>query len=253
MEKQRKYKVFSIIALMFAVVALSVGFAAFQKILNISSTAQISLPSEEDLKLTLYGFIDESEVDKFYAGKKLDFSKWSNEKIYAWDPVKETFNMSYSAELNNSNFTIDINSLQLVNPGDNYIYVVALQNDSNYGVYVYLSDESRNRFGSGVYGWPASCTADDGTTQGLMENVCDDIEIRFQVGDIKSDNKTKIFLNGNYKLEAGEYMFFYFNPYYNGTDRVDGNVFVEFDPIKIDFDTLPHTYENLNIISEEDA
>ena len=253
MEKQRKYKVFSIIALLFAVVGLSVGFAAFQKVLNISSSAEVKLPSEDDLKLTLYGFIDVSEFDKFYDNKKLDFLKWSKDKVYAWDVDTQSFNLNYSADINSSDFIVDINSLKFVNPGDNYIYVVALQNDSNYGVYVYLSEESRAKFGSGLYGWSANCVADEGTTQELMRNVCDDIEIRFQVGDIKSDNKTKIFLNGNYKLEAGEYMFFYFNPYYNGTDRVDGNVFVEFDPIKIDFDTLPHTYENLNIISEEDA
>ena len=78
MERQRKYKVFSIIALMFAVIGLSIGFAAFQKILNVSSSAQVTLPSEDNFKLTLYGVTDPS-VFEVSNPEEIDFSKLSKE------------------------------------------------------------------------------------------------------------------------------------------------------------------------------
>ena len=110
MERQRKYKLFSIIALMFAVVALSVGFAAFQKIMNISSSAEVKLPSDENLKLTLYGAVDYTEFKKvWYEFDNLDYSKWSTEKAYAFEHINPEL---FYATIDNDNLNITFNNLE---------------------------------------------------------------------------------------------------------------------------------------------
>lgn len=55
MEKDRQVKVLSIIALLVAVVGMSLGFAAFSVTLNISSSATVK-PSSDNFKLQIYGF-----------------------------------------------------------------------------------------------------------------------------------------------------------------------------------------------------
>ena len=52
MERQRQIKILSIIALVVAIVGMSLGFAAFSTTLNISSSASVT-PDSEDFKVVL--------------------------------------------------------------------------------------------------------------------------------------------------------------------------------------------------------
>ena len=233
MEKQRRFKVFSIVALMFAVVALSVGFAAFQKVLNISSSADVSLPSEDNFNIELYGVIDKDALNNLNSSN-LDFSRLSKEKSFAYDLKEQVLYSEYSATIDNESFTIDINNLVLKEPGDTYFYYFLLKNNSDYGVYVYLSDESKTNLEDGLN---ATCVPEKGTSQTLVDNVCSEISMSV-VTDEMND-----FVDGIYKLPAKNYLSLAVIVYYGGKDRVDGNFTISYDPIKIEFDTVPHIYE----------
>lgn len=58
MEKQRQMKLLSIVALVVAIIGMTLGFAAFSTTLSISSSATVT-PNSEDFKISLYGMNDE--------------------------------------------------------------------------------------------------------------------------------------------------------------------------------------------------
>ena len=259
MEKQRRFKVFSIVALMFAVVALSVGFAAFQKVLNISSSADVSLPSEENLKLTLYGVISEDEYTKWSDGKKLDYLQGSKEISYSrYNGVLNTQNF---ASIDNENLTININDLILNNLFDTYVFTFLLRNDSDYDVYVYLSEANRNKIDQTSIRWDANCSVVDDATYSLVNEACQNIKLGFMRAKDNTNYSSKYeagmfnrsFLNGNYKLKRNTEMIFGFDIDYLGLNDVkaDGDFLVNFDPIKLEFGLTPASYYEATGINED--
>ena len=260
MEKQRKYKLFSIIALMFAVVALSVGFAAFQKILNISSSAQVTLPSDENLKLTLYGLNNIEEFNQLYNGKKADYLKWSMEKSYTILNTNQP-NYEYYATINNDNLSIDISNIEFNTTGKQFNFYFLLRNESDCDVYVYLSEENRNNLlfnGSDKY-WDASCQAIGDTTTSLVDAACQNIKlqlVRFNSNRVyptiyEASSVDGEFLNGDYKISPNKEIVFNLRVRYSGDAIADGTFSVNFDPIKIEFGSMPASYYNTAGVNEE--
>ncbi len=246
MERQRKYKMFSIIALMFAVVALSVGFAAFQKIMNISSSATVSIPSDNNLKLTLYGVNN-------YGGKegliqnKIDYSQLSKEISYSWDTNLTEFNDKYYATIDNSNLSISIETLNFTQPNEDHTFLFLLKNDSDYGVYVSLSDESMTSSSKDIYNiyWRPTCTAQFDTTQKLVDGACEYILLALDAIEYTGNRVTNEFYSGQYKLPAGQYMtlsLFGIYSWIGENYRADGPFNVDFEPVKLEFSTTPHEY-----------
>ena len=246
MERQRKYKMFSIIALMFAVVALSIGFAAFQKILNISSSAQVSLPSDDKLKLTLYGINNYSGKEGLIQNK-IDYSQLSKEISYSWDTNLTEFNDKYYATIDNSNLSISIETLNFTQPNEDHTFLFLLKNDSDYGVYVSLSDESMTKSSKDNYNiyWRPSCTAQFDTTQKLVDEACEYILLALNAIDYTGNSVTDEFYSGQYKLPAGQYMALSLIGGYSWIGenyRADGPFNVDFEPVKLEFSTTPHEY-----------
>ena len=228
MEKQRKYKTFSIIALMFAVVALSVGFAAFQKVLNISSSAQVSLPSEDNFKLTIYGYIDESEAEKTFSGTA-DFTKWSKEVSYAM--IGSDFLEEYSATIDNNNLTINIDNINF-NKSENVSFAFLIKNESDFGVYLSLEQVPNATYMSNeVYRLKGTCTSNNGLTSDWVDTVCDNIYLDVFIGGIQ----------GRSKLLAGRYTVVLATVVYSAenNDYVQEQVNVDFPEMKILFDSVP--------------
>ena len=239
MEKQRMYKLFSIIALMFAVVALSVGFAAFQKIMNISSSAKVSLPTDDNLKLTLYGITSLDAIEDL-KNEIIDYSKFSKEKAYATDLNISKFYSEYYATIDSKNLTININNVVLKEPGEGYVYYFVLRNDSDYGVYVYVSDAIKEIYSNGLSG---ACTAIEGTSEELLDQVCQRITLNIADSEL---------FKGTYKLSANNIMIIPITVGYKiNSNRADGKFLVDFPQVKLEFDTVPHTYNNLNIVQED--
>ena len=251
MERQRKYKLFSIIALMFAVVALSVGFAAFQKILNISSSAQVSLPSDDNLKLTLYGAIDLAEIDKKIG---FDYSKWSTEKSYAIDKSSSKFHSDYYATIDNENLTINIDNVVFKESTfASNVYYFILKNNSDYGVYVYLSEDSKlsNDSPAGLL-WDGVCTAFISDYQTLVDSICNRVSMTMSSRKDSSSWEPLALSTGNYKLEAGEEVMLRVS-IIRSPDINDPilSFSTEFEPIEIEFGLTPASYYNTAGVNEE--
>ena len=223
---KRKFKIFLIIALMFAIVSLSVGFAAFQKVLNITSTAEVKLPSDENFSVTLYGLIDESGASDL-VGEKInpDFTKWSKEKAYPYIDNARDFGTEPYAVINNDTLTIDMNNIVFKNPGEDYAYMILIHNNSDFSIYTSLSDEIRDKYSMDHIG--GTCSSIDGASQKLVDAACPDIYMT-------------TLLNGEYKIPAGEFSAFLVGVYYDDdASRVDGSVSVDFPKLELIFDNAP--------------
>ena len=229
MEKQRKYKVFSIIALLFAVVALSVGFAAFQKVLNISSSAKILLPSEEELDIKIYGLLDIKEIENIFLGKGVNLEKWSTDRsIPALNGIM--FPENY-ATIDNDNLIIDINNLQL-KYGDECGYMFLMKNNSPYGVYLNINENNDNIvFLDDGYQIKGTCKSNSIANQELVEAMCENMYLyvsssipNFSTNKLERNN---IMLFGA-RIEYNKEMNIYF----------DEDVIIEFPQIKLSFDTI---------------
>ena len=105
MERKRKYKLFSIIALMFAIVALSIGYAAFSKVLTINASATVT-PNEEDFNMKVYGFKDSAALDNFLSTAVIVDSDLSD--LYTTPKILNISNgaSATNALINNNDFTI---------------------------------------------------------------------------------------------------------------------------------------------------
>ena len=241
MKKNRRSKFFIITILLLIVGCLTIGFAAFQRLLNISSSAEVSLPSEENFNVELYGITSLDAIEDLQ-NEIIDYSKFSKEKAYATDLNVSKFYSEYYATIDSENLTININNVVLEKPNEGYVYYFILRNNSAYGVYVYVSDEIKGIYSSGLRG---TCTAVEGTSQELVDNVCRSISVT-----IADSNLFK----GTYRLSANNMMIIpIVVGYGNTSNRADGEFSVDFPSIKIEFDTVPHTYNNLNVVTEEDA
>ena len=116
-----------------------------------------------------------------------------------------------------------------------------MRNNSAYGVYTYVSDEIKEIYSSGLRG---TCQAAEGTSQELVDNACQDIKLTLADSDL---------FKGTHKLPANGVILIPITVnYFNTSNRADGEFLVDFPPITIEFDIIPHTYDNLNTV-EEDA
>ena len=259
MKRQRKYKVISIIALIFAIVGLSIGFAAFQKVLNITSTAEVLLPTEEDYKARLYGLINIDEFNLLYAGKKANYLNWSSEKSYLAQNTSQ-LNYEYYATIDNNNLSVDISNIEFVDPWKNFDFYFLLRNESDSNVYVYLSEESLNKLSSSSSKyWDATCQAIGDTTTSLVDAACQNVKLELMRANLNyaySDqyNANRIdgsFLRGNFKLSSNSEMVFKFRIRYYGDNIADGPFSVDFNPIKIEHGFTPASYYNTASINED--
>ena len=243
MEKQRKYKMFSIIALMFAVVALSVGFAAFNKTLNISSSASARLLNEKDFDVELYGVL--GLFDSSLEFNQIDASLLSKTEAHAWD-TNNKFYQEYSATINSEEFTINITNLELQKQGNEFYYTFLLKNNSPYGVYVYLSESSKNSFDNG---WlPHSCDALEQTSQNIVDEICNSINVL--VGPDSYYDVQK-FLDGRYLISPNDYDIIHLRVYKKDDNLVDSPVLVNFEPIKLEIGFTPASYYNTTSTNED--
>ena len=246
MEKQRKYKVFSIIALLFAIVGLSVGFAAFQKMLNLSSSANVRVPTSDDIVVEVYGLMDAEEVDKLALMQNIDFTKWLTDKSYAWSPSPSTIHYDDYASIvkseNKLSLNIDVKDLI----GKNYIghYYFVIKNNSQFPIYLYLSDSSINSMVDNFW-FPKACSVQNGQLSiDTINNICENTILKFQVGDKVALDKTASFLDGNYQVDVNEYIFIVLGIIYEGTQKSDEEMVIDFNSVDIGFGVLPYQYTN---------
>ena len=143
MERHRQVKMLSIIALVIAIVGMSLGFAAFSTTLSISSSASVT-PSSEDFKVVFSSSSTGAETDEIEYSGGMIATPPSNAKV--------------------SGGKISDIEITFTKPGESVLYEAYIYNAGKYDAYI-----TDVNFGG------KTCVADEGTTDSLVQKACDDI------------------------------------------------------------------------------
>ncbi len=164
MERTRNIKILSIVALIVAVIGLTIGFAAFSSSLKISQSATVK-PSDE-----LFNVSFSSSKDSFAENNVAGVV--SNESVMT----------ATNAIIDNSNYKAPIIknlSAEFTEPGQSVTYTFYAYNKGNYDAYlksiVFENEKTSTTF--------KKCTAGVGTTDALVQSACNDIKVTVTVGE----------------------------------------------------------------------
>lgn len=225
MEKQRQIKILSIVALVLAISAMTLGFAAFSTTLSISSSATVT-PSSDDFKIKMYGFKSQTALSSFYSSYVMQDSYLSETIVLASGSTDGHDN----GRINNTTHTINGLNANFTEPGEFVYYHVIIRNEGKYDAYI-----NWNNYG----GTPSGYTLGEGTTESLVQDAMNDIELSTYVTDLSG------MVFGSNILPAGETIIAIFQINYDASGaRADGPFSVSFPDIKIDFRT-----NNVDLIS----
>ena len=210
MNKVKRFKILSIVALVIAIVGMSLGFAAFSATLNISSSASVK-PNADDFKVMIYGMSD-PEKNPF------SVSSYDNEVF----SLPDDFNYENKAYITNSktSSTIDIGMFSSTSFNTSFYFLI--MNEGKYTVYDY--DDSIDAI---RYGVEKVCDVIDVIAD--PEAFCNSVSLTGQFYDMNGDKIYEIL------LEPGEYLFLQLN--YNVEGLPDGDVGITFRPIEFNFKT----------------
>ena len=230
MEKNRQTKVIAIVALVVAIVGMSLGFAAFSNILTISSSATVT-PNKEDFKLVAYGLgetIDGSVWVEKIGDLSLYTSSTSAAPIYGggWNDEDPPVD-SEIAQISRSGDRISITNLSVTfsEPGQNIFYPILIKNEGEYVAHI----TDYGMVGNKV------CTPGAGTTVELMNSACEQITLGFDnVFNSDGSAATDPF------IEPGDYIIIVIDIFYGRDDvaRADGPFDVVFPNIEISFSSV---------------
>lgn len=208
MEKQRQIKIMSIVALVLAICALTLGYAAFSTTLNISSSATVS-PNSSDFKVSFVPSEDRGTVDSI----DCDATNKAN---------------CTAARISGTSLTGVTASF--TEPDELVYYQVDIYNNGKYDAYLNSID-----FGT------KTCIAGDNTTDSLVQAACNSIIRQVGVGEVLYDESAYI---DSYIIPVGEKVTVSYIIKYdmNGT-RADGPFDVEFGELKFNFSTVDSASE----------
>lgn len=208
MEKQRQIKILSIVALVLAISAMTLGFAAFSTTLSISSNASVT-PSSSDFAVKFSTSQTSLVTDAVAPSSKTTGLTTTNGTI-----------------VNSVSPTLSNLSATFTSPGQYVEYTVYVRNEGEYTAYLnninYLGDKT--------------CIGETGTTASLVQSACESINVTVTINDITYDDTTLItshaLANGaseavKVKLEYAE----------NGA-YVDGSFKITFPSISLVYSTI---------------
>lgn len=208
MEKKRKTKIISIIALVIAIVGMSLGFAAFSTTLDITSSANVK-PNSADFSV------------KFSAEKD----------SLVVTPIAPSLNpnnlVGPRAMINNDGMPILKNiNVAFKNPGDYIEYTVYARNEGLYTAYL----NNINFLGE------VACVADRDTSSSLTAQACDAMSISVEIGGV-TYNETTAMSNHALAVNTGEEIKIRLEYAADGA-YVDGRVNVFFPDIALTYATV---------------
>ena len=211
MEKQRQIKILSIVALVLAISAMTLGFAAFSTTLNISSSASVT-PSSADFAVKFSTSQTSLVTDAVAPSSKTTGITTTNGTIV--NSVSPTL----------SNLSASFNS-----PGQYVEYTVYARNEGAYTAYLnninYLGDKT--------------CIASSGTTESLVQSACNSINIKVTIGSTTYDDTTPISSHALAK-GASETIKVRLEYAENGT-AVDGTFKITFPSISLVYSTIDNS------------
>ena len=218
MEKQRQIKILSIVALVLAISAMTLGFAAFSTTLNISSSASVT-PSSADFAV------------------KFSTSQTSLVTAAVVPSSKTTGITTTNGTIVNSvSPTLSNLSASFTSPGQYVEYTVYARNEGQYTAYLnninYLGDKT--------------CIASSGTAESLVQSACESINITVTIGNTTYDDTTPISSHALAK-GAGEAVKVRLEYAENGTP-VDGAFKITFPSISLVYSTVDNSSMNGKVV-----
>lgn len=218
MEKQRQIKILSIVALVLAISAMTLGFAAFSTTLNISSSASVT-PSSADFAVKF----STSQTSLATAAVA------PSSKTTGITTTNGTIVNSVSPTL--SNLSASFNS-----PGQYVEYTASARNEGEYTAYLnninYLGDKT--------------CIASSGTTETLVQSACNSINVTVTIGSTTYDDTTPISSHVLAK-GAGEAVKVRLEYAENGT-AVDGSFNITFPSVSLVYSTIDNSPMDGNVV-----
>ena len=221
MEHSRKQKLLMIFALVFGIVSLTIGFAAFSATLNISSSANVS-PNSDNFRVEF--------CEDFIFGGCRD----GNTDGLIYDVAQSGGALSGFAKVSGTN----VNGLHAIfyEPGQFVRYTFSVQNLGEYDAY--LKSITYSAFDNGSYKKCTASTSDSTkATDLLVQDACEGIRVVITIGGTSYElGATDI---SGHILSKGEMEGIRFDiEYVNGAALADGPFEVEFSDFKLNYSTV---------------
>lgn len=215
---QRKQKLIVIVALVIAIVGMSLGFAAFSSTLSISSSASVT-PSSSDFKVSFSSL--SNSVDTSSSNCKVVSSMGNNGGIGAIGCMKSD--------------TISDMAIVFTEPGQSVDFRIYIHNTGKYDAYLRGINWNNIEGENSHIKCEASTTDSTAATPSLVDAACSDIDILYDY------NSTPYLFGENFrgtKIEKGGYDYIDLYVIYNGSNRADGPFNVTFGDISLEYSTV---------------
>lgn len=232
MEKDRRIKILSIVALVLAITGMSLGFAAFTSTLTISSSATVT-PNSDDFKIVAYGIPTDlissiNSIDELIDNKDIYTSPTNSYPVMGDQIGNHTTPKSASvANITSQSNNIIINNmmLEMSKSTDAVYYAFLVKNEGLYDVYMSFQHSGEEQ-----------CTAQTEMTPN-MTNSCNyfyrDIYVYTSSGEEANLRSQKIPIN--------DYIIGIMEMKYSEAATVwpDGNINFKYKDVIVNFTTTP--------------
>ncbi len=237
MEKKRQIKILAIITLVLAVTALTLGYAAFSTTLNISSSASVT-PTSDDFKMTVYGFKDLESREQFIQnGYIFNENYFDSNTLHGFNSGTNSGIWLNSATIDNVNKKISNISATITDDGVYAPYPLLIRNEGKYAAYLNIDDFTPYETTIAAPITYGTCTAEPGTSQALVNGICDKIYV-MEIITLRIDNIEVNIDEGYVMIPPGEYLLFSITITADNFDYpADGPFSVSFPDIKLNFST----------------
>ena len=213
MEKNRNAQVIAIVALVVAVLGLSIGFASFSNVLNIQSSANVK-PDSSTLNVDFSSSIDSVTVAEITPTATPNSIVTTNATID-----------------NSADPTISNLSATFTEPGQSVVYKFYAYNAGELNAYL-KSIVYANAAGSNA---TKVCTAKEGTTDALVQKACENILVKVKVGNELETATGKASITGHSLAKKTGEMITVTLEYAAGAERTDGDFSVAFGNITLNY------------------
>lgn len=235
MEKRRQIKILSIVALVLAIISMTMGFAAFSTTLKISSSATVT-PNLDSFKITIYGIDDEIEQQDFI-DNPIDPLLYTSltQGMYIFDGEWNDSNPALEATpaiIDNSTHTISNLSFTFSEPSQGGVYPFLIKNEGKYKAY--LDAQEIENYIQGIA--PNSCEPQETTTNALVQKACSSIELYITL--VNSQGEAYESGDYNIELDTNDYLVFVVSiAYISPGDMADGPFSASFQNLELNFTT----------------
>lgn len=213
MEKNRNAQVIAIVALVVAVLGLSIGFASFSNVLNIQASANVK-PDSSTLNVDFSSSIDSVTVAEITPTATPNSIVTTNATID-----------------NSADPTISNLSATFTEPGQSVVYKFYAYNAGELNAYL-KSIVYANAAGSNA---TKVCTAKEGTTDALVQKACENILVKVKVGNELETATGKASITGHSLAKKTGEMITVTLEYVAGAERTDGDFSVAFGNITLNY------------------